>query len=74
MENAPVKKINTSEKTGFKVEVCTESPENPVLKHATVLRWGKQSNNDAPIDVIFLADQIYAIVEKLNEKNLPYNF
>ena len=41
MENAPVKKTNTSEKTGFKVEVCTESPENPVLKNATVLRWGK---------------------------------
>jgi hypothetical protein len=74
MENAPVRVVNTCEKTGFKVEVCTDSPKNPVLKHATVLRWNKQSKNDAPVNVIFLAEQIYAIVEKLNEKNLPYNF
>ena len=59
MENAPVNYTNTCEKTGcntgFKVEICKESPENPVLKHATVLRWGSHLNGDAPVDVIFLA-------------------
>ena len=55
MENAPVKFTNTSEKTGFKVEICKDSPANPVLKNATVLRWGSQLNKDAPVDVIFLA-------------------
>ena len=76
MENAPVRIVNTSEKSGFKVEVCTDAPKNPVLKHATVLRWNKQTTTqkDAPVDVIFLAEQIYAIVEPLNAKNLPFNF
>lgn len=74
MENAPVNKTNTSEKTGFQVEVCTDSPPNAVLKYATVIRWGNQPKKDSPVDVIFLADQIYDIVAKFNEKNLPYNF
>lgn len=26
MEMAPVKKVNTNPKTGFKIELCTESP------------------------------------------------
>ena len=58
MEAAPVTKVNTSEKTGFKVEICKESPENPVLKYATVIRWKaeNQPKKDMPVDVIFLAD------------------
>ena len=39
MEAAPIGKTVTSEKTGFQVEICKESPENAILKHATVLRW-----------------------------------
>ncbi len=74
MEAAPTGKTVTSEKTGYQVEICKESPENAILKNTTVLRWGKQTKKDMITDIVFLADQIYVVIDKLNQKNMPYNF
>lgn len=38
-EASPTKRVSVSDKTGFQVEICIESPPNAILRHATVIRW-----------------------------------
>ena len=56
---------------GFEVGICPTCPDGALLKNATVLKWGGQS--DKELDTMFIAEQIYSVLKGLNEKNMPYN-